>query len=151
MKNFLSTEEKTKIRKRIFLHLDGWAVIPTIFVLHKIGALKVLLDKREMEFNKLNSMLKTNSGYLNIALRILSSQGYLEREIDNDIDRIYLKITNLGEQAFQKVHYYETFFNLIKNLVVRPKNVISNALDIEDLKKAYNEIKKLKINKNSLF
>ena len=94
MKNCLSKEEQIKIRKRLFLHLDGWAVITTIYVLHKIGALKILIDKRELGFNKLNSMLNTNSGYLNIALRILSSQGYLMREIDNDMDRIYLKITN---------------------------------------------------------
>ncbi len=150
MKNCLSKEEQMEIRKRLFLHLDGWAVIPTIYVLDKIGALKILIDKRELGFNKLNSMLNTNSGYLNIALRILSSQGYLRREIDNDMDRIYLKITNLGEQAFRQVHYYETFFNLIKNFIVRPKNMISNTLNIEHLRKAYNEIKYLHVNESNL-
>ena len=128
MEKSLNKEEQIKIRKKIFLHLDGWAVIPTMYVLHELGALKILLDKRELEFNEINSMLKTNSGYLNIAFRVLSSQGYLEREIDNNFDRIYIKITNLGDKAFRRVHYYKTFFNLIKKFIVRPKNIISNKL-----------------------
>ena len=47
MEKSLNKEEQIKIRKKIFLHIDGWAVIHTMYVLHEFGDLKILLDKRE--------------------------------------------------------------------------------------------------------
>ena len=94
MTGILNKEERIEIRKRIFLHLDGWALIPSTFALHKLNILSHFLEKNKCSLNNLSTITKTNEGYLNVALRILASQGYLERKTNNDLDEIYLELTN---------------------------------------------------------
>ena len=76
MTGILNKQERVEIRKRIFLHLDGWALIPSIYALHKLNILSHFLEKNKWSLNDLNKITKTNEGYLNVALRILASQGY---------------------------------------------------------------------------
>ena len=111
MKGILNKEDRLKIRKRIFLHLDGWALIPSIYALHKLNVLSLFLEKNKWSLSDLNTITKTNEGYLNVALRILASQGYLERKIDNDCDEIYLELTTTGAQALELVSHYKIFYS----------------------------------------
>ena len=90
MTGILNKQDRVKIRKRIFLHLDGWALIPSIYALHKLNILSYLLKKNKWNLNDLNKITKTNEGYLNVALRILASQGYLLRKVDNIHDKVHL-------------------------------------------------------------
>ena len=45
MTGILNKQERVEIRKRIFLHLDGWALIPSIYALHKLDILSHFLEK----------------------------------------------------------------------------------------------------------
>jgi len=136
MKQHLSREDISEIRKRLFLHLDGWVLIPTLYNLKKLNILQLFIDQEKWTLAALNSKVGTNEGYLNVALRILASQGYLLRTVDNELDKVNLQITTLGAEAFKKVEHYHAFFKLIVNKTVRPRNVISKAADTDALEAA---------------
>ena len=141
MTGILNKEERIKIRKRIFLHLDGWALIPSIYALHKLNVLSLFLEKNKWNLTDLNTITKTNEGYLNVALRILASQGYLERKTDNDRNEIYLELTTTGAQALELVTHYKIFYSLIQSLIVRPKNILSEAANMDLLEEAWEQLK----------
>ena len=149
MTGILNKQERVKIRKRIFLHLDGWALIPSIYALHKLNILSYLLKKNKWNLNDLNKITKTNEGYLNVALRILASQGYLLRKVDNIHDKVHLELTTIGIQAIELVTHYKTFYNLIQSCTIRPKNLMSNAANMDLLEEAWNQIKCFKNQKNN--
>ena len=144
----LSKEERSEIRKRIFLHLDGWALIPTIYNLKKLNVLSLFLKEKQWKLSKINSITHANEGYLNVALRILASQGYLKRKADNELDEIRLELTELGIQAFILAEHYDLFYKLMKNLSVRPRDIISESVNIKDLEEAWNELKDFQNNVN---
>ena len=141
MTGILNKQERVEIRKRIFLHLDGWALIPTIYALNKLNILSYFLKKNKWSLYDLNKITKTNEGYLNVALRILASQGYLLRKIDNEDDKIQLELTTIGIQALELVPHYKTFYNLIKSYIIRPKNLMSDEENMDLLEEAWNELK----------
>ena len=149
MTGILNKQERVEIRKRIFLHLDGWALIPSIYALHKLNILPYFLEKNKWSLNDLNKITKTNEGYLNVALRILASQGYLERETDNDRNEIYLELTTTGAQALELVTHYKAFYNLIQSYTIRPKNLMADSANMDLLEEAWNQIKCLKNNENN--
>ena len=149
MTGILNKQERVEIRKRIFLHLDGWALIPSIYALHKLDILSHFLEKNKWSLNNLNKITKTNEGYLNVALRILASQGYLLRKIDNVSDKIHLEITTTGIQAIELVTHYKTFYNLIQSYSIRPKNLMSDAANMDLLEEAWNQLKCFKNHHNN--
>ena len=149
MTGILNKEERIEIRKRIFLHLDGWALIPSIFALHKLNILSHFLEKNKWSLNNLSTITKTNEGYLNVALRILASQGYLERKTNNDLDEIYLELTNTGAQALELVKHYKIFYSLIQSFIIRPKNLMSDAANMDVLEEAWNQLKHFKNDDNN--
>ncbi len=84
----LSKQEKTNYRATLFRHLDGIATVTTAYSLYKKGVLEFLLQNKSSSINELTVKFKANKGYLNIALRVLCSQGWLTQNITND-DVIY--------------------------------------------------------------
>ena len=85
-----------------------------------------------------------------MALRILASQGYLIRKIDNEHDKIQLELTTIGIQALELIPHYKTFYNLIKSYIIRPKNLMSNEANMDLLEEAWNELKSFKNYNNDL-
>ena len=86
----LSKQDKQKLRGSIFRHLDGIATATSAFALHKKGVLAYLLEQKQASLESLTSKFKANEGYLNVALRILSSQGWLIQHLDNKNNSIIL-------------------------------------------------------------
>lgn len=144
----LSKEEKSEIRKRIFLHLDGWALIPTVYNLNKLNVLHLFLDSPTRTLHEINSITQTNEGYLNVALRLLASQGYINRTVDNELDQIILELTELGRQAFELADHYDTFYKLMKSLAIRPRTIISEKANIEALEEAWKKLKHFQNHQN---
>jgi len=69
--------EKRKLRKQLFYHLDGLAMCGVVPVLHEWAVLeRVFLASGDVD--QLAAEYRANSGYLNVALRMLCSQGLLE-------------------------------------------------------------------------
>jgi len=120
----LNKQEKTELRSTIFRHLDGVVTAPTAFALHKKGVLNYLLERNKVTLYKLTEKFKTNNGYLNIALRILCSQGWLTQDLDNKTGTITFEINVNSNKAFNYVHLYEDAVNLLKYSAKFPEGSI---------------------------
>ncbi len=103
---------KSDLRSTIFRHLDGIVTAPTAFSLHKHGVLGYLIEHKESDIADLAAQFGANEGYLNVALRILCSQGWLSMEIDGD-DVVY-KTNQSSAYAFQLVPLYKDVVDLIQ-------------------------------------
>ncbi|WP_456442757.1 class I SAM-dependent methyltransferase [Psychroserpens sp.] len=117
----LSKQDKQKLRGSIFRHLDGLATSTSAFTLHKKGVLVYLLDKKNVSLETLTSEFKANEGYLNVALRILSSQGWLIQHLDNKSNSISYETNDISAHAFKLVSHYEDAVNLL-NYTVKLSN-----------------------------
>ena len=120
----LSKKDKTELRETIFRHLDGIATATTTFSLHKKGVLKFLLEKQSVSLNDITSKFNANEGYLNVALRILCSQGWLNQQVDNKNDIITYSINDKSEEAFKLAHLYKDAVNLLSYSVKFPEERI---------------------------
>lgn len=110
----LTKSDKSKLRSTIFRHLDGIATTTSAYVLHNKEVLDYLLKQEKVELKDLAKKFNANEGYLNIALRVLCSQGWLRQELDNKSDQIYYSKNKNSASAFKLVHLYEDAVNLLK-------------------------------------
>lgn len=109
----LTKQDKEQLRGTIFRHLDGLATATTAYSLHKKGVLNYLLTNKKTTLNELSKTFNANEGYLNVALRILCSQGWLIQHIDNSADIISFEINKNSEEAFKLIHLYEDAVKLL--------------------------------------
>ncbi|WP_353778455.1 class I SAM-dependent methyltransferase [Winogradskyella sp. 3972H.M.0a.05] len=110
----LTKQDKSQLRSSIFRHLDGIATAPTAFVLHKKGVLSHLLEHKKCELSDLSSTFNANEGYLNVALRILCSQGWLNQHLNNENNSVSYEINSNSEKAFGLAPLYKDVVNLLK-------------------------------------
>lgn len=106
--------EKTDLRQQIFLHLDGLVVAPTAYLLKQKGILDFLLEKQKVELKELSNQFHANEGYLNVALRVLASQGFLKYTVNNQNDTIEIAITNKSEYAFSNFSLYKDVVKILE-------------------------------------
>lgn len=109
----LTTKEKEQLRSTIFRHLDGIATATTANTLQKKGVLNYLLENKKTSLQQLVKAFNANEGYLNVALRILCSQGWLSQHIDNKNDTIHYEVNSQSETAFNLVNNYEEVIKLL--------------------------------------
>lgn len=110
----MTKQEKASLREEIFRHLDGIAIAATAYSLHEKGVLTYLLEKEQVSLSELTPTFKANEGYLNVALRLLCSQGWLVQHIDNKTDVISYSINENSKQAFDLVPLYKDVVYLMK-------------------------------------
>ncbi|NNK80260.1 MAG: class I SAM-dependent methyltransferase, partial [Flavobacteriales bacterium] len=110
----LSKEHKTQLRADLFRHLDGVVTAPTAIALENAGVLTYLLERRSSKIDEISEHFKANEGYLNVALRILCSQGWLTQKIDNRTDVIVYETNDKSSRAFSLVHLYRWVVELMK-------------------------------------
>ncbi len=100
----LSKAEKSEYRSELFRHLDGIAVAPTAYTLHKHKVLDSLDLNDFKSITELAREFNANEGYLNVAFRILCAQGWIEMEI-TDKTPAY-RMTNIGKEATTLFEHY---------------------------------------------
>jgi hypothetical protein len=110
----LNKTEKANLRSEIFQHLDGIVTCPTAYTLYEKGVLDFLLEEKKVSLKKLLDSFKTNEGYLNVALHVLSGQGWLDQHLDNDKDEIAYSITSSFKTAFELIPLYKDVVELNK-------------------------------------
>ncbi len=110
----LTKEQKRAYRSDLFRHLDGVATAPTAYALNEHGVLEYLLKKEEALLSELTAKFNANKGYLNVALHILSSQGWLDYKVDNKQNEVRYSINNNSETAFSLCHLYQDVVELLK-------------------------------------
>ena len=105
--------DKVILRNTIFKHLDGLVTAPVAFALHKSGVLSYIFDKKEATLADLTGHFNANEGYLNVGLRVLCSQGFLNYHVNNATDEIRFSINDKSETAFSMFHLYEDVVDLL--------------------------------------
>ncbi len=101
----LSREQQRSLRSRIFRHLDGLVTAPTAHALAERGVLRSLHSERATRVTELAREFDANDGYLNVALRVLASQGWLEHAITS-ADDVEYRLTETGRLAFEQLAPY---------------------------------------------
>ena len=84
--------KRNQLREAIFRHLDGLVVVPVAYSLFKKGILAHLLKEKTSTLAQLTNEFQANEGYLNVALRVLASQGFLKYEVDNKLVSVMISI-----------------------------------------------------------
>ncbi len=104
----------TELRGILFRHLDGIVTAPTAYALHKKGVLDYILEKQSASLSALTEKFGANEGYLNVALRVLASQGWLIQKINPLTDEITFATNAQTHTAFSLVPLYEDVVNLMQ-------------------------------------
>ena len=110
----LTKQDKAALRATIFRHLDGIATAPTAYTLLERGVLEHLLHHKEADVTELASSFQANEGYLNVALRILSSQGWLDAEVDNVNNQVKYRVNAKSAVAFEHCRLYKDVVTLLR-------------------------------------
>ncbi|MCR9254097.1 MAG: class I SAM-dependent methyltransferase [bacterium] len=108
----LSREDKRSLRENIFRHLDGIVAAPTAYALYEKGVLEYLLTNKTASIDSICDEFNANKGYLNVALRVLCSQGWLKQSIDSDSTNY--QITDDSTIAFSLAETYRDVVQLLK-------------------------------------
>ncbi|MBK8193804.1 MAG: class I SAM-dependent methyltransferase [Lewinellaceae bacterium] len=111
---FLTKQEKSELRSTIFRHLDGIATAPTAYALLEKGVLDALLKQGEVDISALAAEFHANEGYLNVALRILSSQGWLDAAVDNHKNEVRYRTNANSATAFELCTLYKDVVELLR-------------------------------------
>ncbi len=111
---FKLMKTKSELRGILFRHLDGIVTIPAAYSLQKKGVLEYILQQQKVSLQELNAKFNANEGYLNAALRVLASQGWLFQYIDNQNDEVTFAVNDKSETAFSLIPLYATVFNLMQ-------------------------------------
>ncbi|HJZ73093.1 MAG TPA: hypothetical protein VKE51_15215 [Vicinamibacterales bacterium] len=86
----LSEPERAAVRAKVFTHLAGVVMAPTVSALSERGALDVLMaGAGPVAFADLVERTHANAGYLRVALRLLASCGWLVEESGGNDARTY--------------------------------------------------------------
>nr|MBS0036997.1 class I SAM-dependent methyltransferase [Saprospiraceae bacterium] len=112
----LTKKEQRLYRSSLFRHLDGLATVPTLSVLSGKGVLAHLLKSKKVEIGQLSRYFNANEGYLNVALRLLCSQGWLNQEIDNSKGVVFYYTNDRSAYAFDLVPRFLEVYDFLKKL-----------------------------------
>ncbi len=110
----LSSSEKSLYRSELFRHLDGIAVAPVMQAFLEKGVLDYLLIKQKCTLKQIADEFNANEGYLNVGLRMLASQGWLEYNINRENSTVLLVTNDRSEIAFGHSSRYEEVVNFMK-------------------------------------
>jgi len=109
----ISKQKSVILRSKLFRHLDGIVIAPTAYSLKKHGIIDYLLLHKKIDLAKLAAKFNANEGYLNVALRGLCSQGWLNQHVDNQKNSITFEINDKSEIAFNHFFLYEEAVELL--------------------------------------
>lgn len=103
----------SNLRSIIFRHLDGLATAPVMVALNNKKVLDYILLKKDVSLQELTEKFNANEGYLNVGLRVLCSQGFLNYHIDNNKNLVSFSLTEKSNYAFSLAHLYNDVIELL--------------------------------------
>ncbi len=110
----LTKSDKSILRSTIFRHLDGIATSTSAYTLYKKDVLDYILKNERVTLKNLSDKFDANEGYLNVALRVLCSQGWLDQHLDNKTNTVSYTTNEKSNLAFSLAHLYKDAVNLLK-------------------------------------
>ena len=103
----LDREQNTRLRSVLFRHLDGFPIVPTMISLKRHGVLELFENRQTLDLNRIVEHTGGNEGYLQVAMRLLCSQGWLVQNVNSRTDTIKYTSTNRTRHAFQLATVYD--------------------------------------------
>ncbi|MEW5677149.1 class I SAM-dependent methyltransferase [Flavobacterium enshiense] len=131
---------KTKLRESIFRHLDGITIAPVAISLKDKGVLDYLQKVKKTTLTEVSVQFKANEGYMNVALRMLASQGFLEYNADNATNIVTVETNSKTAFAFSLFPLYNDIVSLLNTTDVFTANSIT-ADSIEKLEPLFQQYK----------
>ena len=83
--------DKKELRSSIFRHLDGIVTAPVIHSLQKKEIIDLIVNSKKITLKEISEKIQSNEGYLNVALRIMASQGFIDYQLNNSNDEVTLE------------------------------------------------------------
>ena len=120
--------DKKLLRSYIFRHLDGVVVPQVIHQLSQKGILEFVLQNGSLDLEKIAEEFNANEGYLNVALRILASQGYLNYELNNSENTVKISTHENSEKAFSFAGIYQNLAEFLSDEELISSQAISDEL-----------------------
>ena len=114
-----------KLRGELFRHLDGISITSTIATLHTHDVIQFILDHKSFMIEDIFRKFPSNHGYMNVALRLLSAQGWLERKLDKRDKNIEYSLTKSGEIILRFSHVYADLFEKMRDLAAYRYKLLS--------------------------
>lgn len=108
------TIDKSQLRSQIFLHLDGIVTAPTAYYLHKKGVLDYIVKNKQVTLEELTQKFSANEGYLNVALHVLGSQGFLEYSLNSETSEVLIATNAKSVYSFSCFHLYEEVIKMLE-------------------------------------
>lgn len=108
----LTKKEQSRLRSRLFEHLDGIVTAPVANCLLKHQVTDQMLSQKRWDVDQLAERTKANAGYLNVALRVLASQGWIDYEVDNAQNRVWVSANSRTEEAFARFSHFSEVVSL---------------------------------------
>ncbi len=90
----------------LFRYLDGFPIAPTITALDRHAIFDLFEEKQTWSLEKIVGRCGGNEGYLQVALRLLCSQGWLVQSVDARQDSIHYTTTRHTACAFEYASAY---------------------------------------------
>lgn len=109
----LSKTDQKVLRERLFRHLDGLVTVPVSWALHEKGVPAVLSKNEPIALSELTAQTGANEGYLNIALRMLASQGWLKHHTA-PTGEVTVQATPALAEALQHLANFEPWVKLLR-------------------------------------
>jgi len=107
----LTKDQKSQYRRELFRHLDGIVTAPIAYELLTSNVTEYLLTHKSVTLDDLSNEFKANKGYMNVALRALGAQGWLDYSVT---DQVIVQINERSESAFKHFYLYEDIVELSK-------------------------------------
>ncbi|MCH2224841.1 MAG: class I SAM-dependent methyltransferase, partial [Crocinitomicaceae bacterium] len=139
----MDSNKKKTLRHKLFRHLDGIVIAPTAHALKTQGVTDYLLEHKRVSLDDLIEVFNANGGYLNVALRGLCSQGWLNQVVDNTNNTVHFELNERSESAFKQFYLYEDVVQLLK----MSEKYHPRKFEIEpfvELEKIYNSFKNIR-------
>lgn len=110
----LTRKEQAALRSELFRHLDGIVTVPTSYALYEKGVTETLLKQGSVTLGELSTEFNANAGYLNVALRVLASQGWLNYRVDNATGEVHCSTNDRSAMAFANFGCFKDVVGLMK-------------------------------------
>ncbi|MDT8347109.1 MAG: class I SAM-dependent methyltransferase [Flavobacteriaceae bacterium] len=110
------TKNNHLYRSELFCQLDGFVICPTIISLQQQDILGFILKKQSCTLEEITAATNTNEGYLNIALRLLASQGWLDYSVNNAENSVHISANANTASVLEYLDYYKTAIKYYRRL-----------------------------------
>ena len=120
--------DKKLLRSYIFRHLDGVVTAPVFHQLSQKGILDFILENEKLDLSEITSKFNANEGYLNVALRVLASQNFLQYELNNEKNTVFISTNSNSQKAFAFSEIYKDLAVFLSDEELIHAKIISDEL-----------------------